>query len=187
MRRICTFPECNRPHKGHGLCSAHLLQRRSGKPLVRIRYLRPAGSAPIIRFISTPGPLATPCHIFQGAKTSRGYGKIWDGQRLTLAHVYVYRTEVRDPNGLDVCHKCDTPSCVNAGHLFAATHDENMADMVSKGRQSRGGSKLAKSDIPNIRRQAAIGVAHRLLALQYGVCRTAITRIVNRTRWTDIP
>jgi hypothetical protein len=34
--RLCSFPECEKKHKGHGLCQGHLVQRKRGRDLTRI-------------------------------------------------------------------------------------------------------------------------------------------------------
>lgn len=52
-----------------------------------------------------------------------------------LGHRYAYQTFVGDiPPNHFVCHRCDNNKCVNPFHLKACTHEENMDEMVLRGR-----------------------------------------------------
>lgn len=47
---------------------------------------------------------------------------------------YVSHLAIDVPPGMIACHRCDTPLCVNPGHLFVGTHADNRQDAVAKGR-----------------------------------------------------
>lgn len=85
----------------------------------------------------SPEPMSG-CWLWTAAASEHGYGKIGLGGRAAgeaKAHRVswiLYRGEIAE--GLDVCHKCDTPACVNPDHLFLGDHKANMEDMCAKGR-----------------------------------------------------
>jgi len=70
---------------------------------------------------------------------SGDYGKIiWKGKTST-AHRASYRAFKGEiPEGLNVCHKCDKPLCVNPDHLWLGTQKENRQDAVNKNRTPKG-------------------------------------------------
>jgi hypothetical protein len=86
-----------------------------------------------------PEPMSG-CWIWIGQTNEAGYGLIKDfGSKnvrcLERAHRVAWRLYKKDPIGnLILCHKCDTPSCVNPDHLFLGTHLDNVLDCRKKGR-----------------------------------------------------
>lgn len=124
-----------------------------------------------------------------------GYGLILVGSRRIKSHRYSYELHFGDTNGLQVLHKCDRPICVNPEHLFLGSQLENIADMVSKGRQSGAcgesnfKAKLSERQVLEIRRTYRKGsklFGYRGLAARFGVCQNTIQMIISRQTWRHL-
>lgn len=79
----------------------------------------------------------------------RGYGRYRFNGEMIGAHriSYAYFVEPLVP-GMDICHHCDNPSCVNPFHLFQGTRSDNMFDMSNKGRHKNGIKTHCKNGHP---------------------------------------
>ncbi len=126
-------------------------------------------------------------------------------------HIYAHRLSWElhygpIPAGLQVCHHCDDPGCVQPRHLFVGTQAENLRDMDAKGRRraaagdangsrtrpdrfprgsARAGSKLSEGDIPVIRERAE-NEQLAAIARDYGVSDTTILHVVQRKKWKHV-
>ena len=135
----------------------------------------------------------TGCHEWTGGKIKTGYGRLRWKERNHLTHRVAFTLAKGEiPEGLYVLHRCDNPSCCNPDHLFLGDQFQNMADMISKGRQhNRLGSKnscakLTEDDVREIRRLKADGVKQVRLAERFGVSTVAISLIVLRKKWVHV-
>jgi hypothetical protein len=141
------------------------------------------------------------CLLWTGALTrgDRGYGVLKVGGRkgpVIRAHRLAWELERGPiPDGLLLCHRCDTPECINPAHLFLGTDADNHRDMDRKGR-SRGGSskgeahpgaKLTDADVAMIRELNSAGMGPSSLARQFGISQATAWNIVNRNTWRHIP
>jgi len=137
---------------------------------------------------------STQCWEWQSARDRRGYGRWrWQGKAI-LAHRFSAQQYIGSVEGKVVCHKCDNPCCVNPSHLFIGTQQDNVDDMVNKGRDGRGTnpaqgtqankSNLTEQDVLNIR--ADTTTSHKDLAPQYNVTYHSIRHIRTRQTWTHI-
>lgn len=85
------------------------------------------------------------CWIWTAGTHNRGYGHFHTGRKdqrrgkCEMAHRLAYELYhgYRPKPNECVCHKCDTPLCVNPAHLFIGSHRDNMEDMANKGRSGR--------------------------------------------------
>ena len=79
------------------------------------------------------------CWLWTGHLTDRKYGRQYgrisfEGKNISAHRLsYMIFKGVR-PRMMFVCHKCDTPACVNPDHLFLGTNMDNVRDMISKNR-----------------------------------------------------
>lgn len=128
------------------------------------------------------------CWLWKGATGGRGYGAFsLEGRSHAASRVswMLYRGEI--PEGLDACHTCDTPLCVNPNHLFLGTDKDNHDDCVKKGRDIAGektyNAKLTESDVREIRSSTA---TIRSVAVQKGICPAQAWRIKHGERWKHV-
>lgn len=73
--------------------------------------------------------------IWKGSRTTNEYGFVMVmGVRIRAHRVAWIMTYGSIPDGLYVCHACDTPLCCNPLHLWLGTSEDNIRDAASKGR-----------------------------------------------------
>ena len=76
------------------------------------------------------------CWIWTASRKERGYGQfLWRG-KMHRAHrlAWVLSGQELPAKGLELAHTCDVRHCVNPAHLYVATHQQNVADTVARGR-----------------------------------------------------
>lgn len=132
------------------------------------------------------------CWLWSGAMERHGYGRLFgsDGhiQSAHRASWEIHNGPIAD--GLCVCHRCDTPACVNPSHLFLGSQRENIQDASRKRRtplgERQGHSKLKNAEVLEIRRLAASGEKQKDIGRRFGIAQPTVSEIVARRRWPHI-
>lgn len=132
------------------------------------------------------------CLLWQGARTETGYGRIGIRYKTFSVHRVVWTARHGAiPNGKMICHKCDTPNCVNHRHLFIGTQADNLRDMRAKGRarlplpksgEDHHAAVLSDNQVRKIRKIAG-SMSQRAIAKKFKCRQSTVWRIIhNLTR-----
>lgn len=141
----------------------------------------------------------TGCWIWNGVRSRDRYGKIKVQGKFIQAHRQSWSERYGPiPDGHHMCHRCDTPACVNPDHLFPGTDKQNSQDALRKNRLNRWSegqrngegnprAKLKNDDVKAIRSVASQGLmTTSRLARAYDVSPSTIRNIVLKQRWTHL-
>lgn len=139
---------------------------------------------------------ASGCWEFTGFRLPKKYGKIqgYSRGKIELAHRFSWMLHFGPiPAGMNVCHRCDNPPCVNPNHLFLGTASDNQQDSMRKGRKhvnatlpaTRGErhwkNKLTLEQVRIIKSRAS--EPRTVLGREFGVRRQYISNIICGRKW----
>lgn len=117
------------------------------------------------------------CWLWDGCMDREGYGhfKIKGIQNRAHRVSYELFCDSIEENKV-ICHKCDTPSCVNPEHLFKGTLKDNAQDRVKKKRFGHT-NKIISEEIKQKIKQETITVKD--IAKKYNINLRTVKRIRN--------
>ena len=128
------------------------------------------------------------CWIWLGSSAGDRYGsfhfpdypsKTSNTRRMVSAHraaLFIYEGIIPDV-GMEVLHSCDVGFCCNPAHLSVGTHQDNMTDMVNKGRSPKNMHKLSEDEVIEARKLRSEGVEVKEIAKVFGISPSQMSRV----------
>ncbi len=130
------------------------------------------------------------CWEHLGCRNIGGYACASYKNRLKPAHrVSWILHNGAIPRGLWVLHKCDNRICVNPDHLFLGTRQDNVDDMVKKGRHAKhlfACRRLSSEQVKKILEMKRSGMSYAPICKEFRVVRNTIFQIVKRITHKDV-
>lgn len=141
------------------------------------------------------------CWPWLASRDQHGYGRVWwtiDGRSgmWVAARIAYMLANGAWPAASHVLHSCDNPPCCNPRHLRLGTPADNHADMVLRGRTTKGAAGLAGEANPNARlteamalevlRRLALGEAKIAIARELKISRATVIFISQGKRWAHL-
>jgi hypothetical protein len=185
--RLCSIPDCGKPHNSRGWCAGHYERwKRHGDPL---GGRTPNGE----QWQYMLDHMWDDCPVWPYSRTEFGRGRIYDRHRRGQAFVHQIVCEmVRGPSpsrSHEVAHNCGRgdAGCFGARCVEWKTRIANQADRLLHGTSNRGEkhgqSKLDTDKVRTIRALAGVQ-SQGSIARDYGVTRETIRDIQKRRIWT---
>lgn len=188
MPPVCIVEGCSEKSRTKSMCAVHYMRTKNGSPMwERKRIDREPIAVRFWRFAKK----AVGCWLWTGARNRKGYGTLAIDRMSVGAHRVSWEIHVGViPSGLQVLHRCDNPPCTNPDHLFLGTIQDNIADMMSKGRQVRGERQaravLTAQIVRDICLRHSGGQSVSTIANAIGFSYGAIKAVVSGQTWKHV-
>lgn len=129
------------------------------------------------------------CRVFFGFKDKDGYGITkYQGQNYRV-HRLAWEGFVGPiPTDKYVLHACDNRACCAREHLFLGTQQDNVDDMIRKGRQkfdNYANAKLDVRSVEEIRSMLKSGRSQQSIADLFGLNQSAVSDIKTGRAWSN--
>lgn len=119
------------------------------------------------------------CWIWTGATDGGGYGHMRYGGKVVSTHRLAYLSVHGSiARGKVIRHRCDVSDCCNPDHLVVGDHEDNIQDMVDRGRFNAR-RVLADEERTQVAEMRRAGATKRAIAQALEVNWYAVSRAID--------